>query len=394
MDEAGDVRERDWQNAQSDDFDRRAARDDEDGDRRGMRDGDDRRDDRDPYEKRPRDFRDSAPRGYDRDRAPPRGRHPPGPRASPTPSNILGAFGLSIRTTERDLEDEFGRVGDVEKVVIVYDARTGRSRGFGFVTMRDVEGATDAIKKLNNVDLHGRRIRVDYSSTSRPHDPTPGEYRGNPRLSEDRYARSGDSSNRGGGYYDRRDRDSGRYDDRRRGYYDDDRFSSRSRWGSGPDGADWRRRASPPPRSRDRSPPPRHRGYDDYADRRRGYERDRDAYDYRESRGRDSRDYRAPARGDPRDDRAYRAPSRGPRDDRDYRAPPRDDRDYRAPPRDDRDYRAPPRDDRDYRAPPRDDRDYRAPPRDDRDYRAPSADDRDYGDRGSRYDDDRMRTEE
>ena len=30
---------------------------------------------------------------------------------------------MSIRTTERDLDDEFSRFGRVEKVVIVYDQR-------------------------------------------------------------------------------------------------------------------------------------------------------------------------------------------------------------------------------------------------------------------------------
>ena len=73
----------------------------------------------------------------------------------------MGAFGLSIRTTERDLEEEFGRAGPVDKVVIVYDARTGRSRCFGFITMKDVEAATEAIRLLNGIELQGRRIRVD-----------------------------------------------------------------------------------------------------------------------------------------------------------------------------------------------------------------------------------------
>lgn len=41
----------------------------------------------------------------------------------PNPSNVLGVFGLSIRTQERDLEDEFCRFGRVEKVTIVYDQR-------------------------------------------------------------------------------------------------------------------------------------------------------------------------------------------------------------------------------------------------------------------------------
>ena len=44
-------------------------------------------------------------------------------KQAPNPSNVLGVFGLSIRTTERDLDDEFSRFGRVEKVVIVYDQR-------------------------------------------------------------------------------------------------------------------------------------------------------------------------------------------------------------------------------------------------------------------------------
>lgn len=47
-------------------------------------------------------------------------RHAP---SDPEPTNVIGVFGLSVRTTEQDLEDEFGRVSPVEKVVIVYDAR-------------------------------------------------------------------------------------------------------------------------------------------------------------------------------------------------------------------------------------------------------------------------------
>ena len=42
---------------------------------------------------------------------------------APNPSNVLGVFGLSIRTQERDLEEEFSRFGRVEKVTIVYDQR-------------------------------------------------------------------------------------------------------------------------------------------------------------------------------------------------------------------------------------------------------------------------------
>jgi hypothetical protein len=47
-------------------------------------------------------------------------RHAP---SDPDPTNVIGVFGLSVRTNEQDLEDEFSKVSPVEKVVIVYDAR-------------------------------------------------------------------------------------------------------------------------------------------------------------------------------------------------------------------------------------------------------------------------------
>lgn len=50
-------------------------------------------------------------------------RRPPTAPARVDPNPVLGVFGLSIRTREGDLEDEFARYGDVAKVVIVYDQR-------------------------------------------------------------------------------------------------------------------------------------------------------------------------------------------------------------------------------------------------------------------------------
>lgn len=44
--------------------------------------------------------------------------------------------------------------------------------------MRKVEHAEAAIKHLNGYNLHGRVIRVDFSATQKPHNPTPGQYMG------------------------------------------------------------------------------------------------------------------------------------------------------------------------------------------------------------------------
>lgn len=40
---------------------------------------------------------------------------------------MLGVFGLSIRTIERDLDEEFSRFGRVVKVTIVYDQRVSET---------------------------------------------------------------------------------------------------------------------------------------------------------------------------------------------------------------------------------------------------------------------------
>lgn len=44
--------------------------------------------------------------------------------------------------------------------------------------MRNLEDAAKCIEKLNGFLLDGRPIRVDYSATQRPHNPTPGQYMG------------------------------------------------------------------------------------------------------------------------------------------------------------------------------------------------------------------------
>ncbi|RKO91586.1 hypothetical protein BDK51DRAFT_13193, partial [Blyttiomyces helicus] len=94
------------------------------------------------------------------------------------PSNVLGAFGLSLLTKEKDLERIFGEHGKLESVTIIYDHGTGKSRGFGFITFADQDNAAAAKKALDGLVLNDRQMRVDYSLTHKPHHPTPGRYMG------------------------------------------------------------------------------------------------------------------------------------------------------------------------------------------------------------------------
>lgn len=68
---------------------------------------------------------------------------------------------LNFRSTEDSLRDLFGEHGEVEEVVIVTDRETGRSRGFGFVTMPDAGQANAAIEALNGLDVEGRVLTVN-----------------------------------------------------------------------------------------------------------------------------------------------------------------------------------------------------------------------------------------
>ena len=74
---------------------------------------------------------------------------------------------LAWKTTDDDLKNHFAQAGLVSDVKIVTDKATGRSRGFGFVTMPD-NVALVAIKTLNETSLLGRNIFVAEAHERRP----------------------------------------------------------------------------------------------------------------------------------------------------------------------------------------------------------------------------------
>ena len=68
---------------------------------------------------------------------------------------------LSFGATEETLRSMFENYGTVERVSIVTDRETGRSRGFAFVEMTNAGEAERAIAALNGSDLGGRSINVN-----------------------------------------------------------------------------------------------------------------------------------------------------------------------------------------------------------------------------------------
>jgi cold-inducible RNA-binding protein len=68
---------------------------------------------------------------------------------------------LSFQATEEELANAFGAYGAVDKVSIITDRATGRSRGFAFVEMSDDAAARAAIDGLNGTELSGRVLTVN-----------------------------------------------------------------------------------------------------------------------------------------------------------------------------------------------------------------------------------------
>ena len=76
-------------------------------------------------------------------------------------ANKLYIGNLPYNTTSEELQQTFSQAGNVVEAVVMMDKMTGRSRGFGFVTMGSDEDAQKAIEMFNGKDFGGRAIVVN-----------------------------------------------------------------------------------------------------------------------------------------------------------------------------------------------------------------------------------------
>ena len=104
---------------------------------------------------------------------------------------------LDFGATEESVRSLFEAYGAVERVNIMRDRDTGRSRGFGFVEMANESEAERAISALNGSNISGRTLNVNEARPKPDRGPRPaggggGGFRG----------RSGERS--GGGQFRQR----------------------------------------------------------------------------------------------------------------------------------------------------------------------------------------------
>ncbi len=80
---------------------------------------------------------------------------------------------LSYSVTEDDLRAAFEQYGQVERVSVITDRMSGRSKGFGFVEMPNENEAKEAIAQLNEADLKGRNMMVNEARPQAARPPRP-----------------------------------------------------------------------------------------------------------------------------------------------------------------------------------------------------------------------------
>ncbi|KAL2297100.1 hypothetical protein Nmel_015158, partial [Mimus melanotis] len=108
------------------------------------------------------------PRGARRGRGSARGGCRPGPAAPGTMHTVqkdttftkIFVGGLPYHTTDSSLRKYFEVFGDIEEAVVITDRQTGKSRGYGFVTMADRAAAERACKDPNPI-IDGRKANVN-----------------------------------------------------------------------------------------------------------------------------------------------------------------------------------------------------------------------------------------
>lgn len=97
-------------------------------------------------------------------------------------ANKLYVGNLSYSVTDESLKEHFSQAGTVTEASIIVDRMSGRSKGFGFVTMSTDEEAAKAIEMFNGNEFDGRKLTVNEA-----------------RPREERPARSGGGRGFGGG---------------------------------------------------------------------------------------------------------------------------------------------------------------------------------------------------
>ncbi|KAL2184273.1 hypothetical protein L209DRAFT_781857 [Thermothelomyces heterothallicus CBS 203.75] len=80
------------------------------------------------------------------------------------PSRVVFVGNIPYGLTEEQITEIFSGAGRVLNFRLVYDRETGRPKGFGFAEFPDYDSAASAVRNLNDYEIMGRKLRVDFSN--------------------------------------------------------------------------------------------------------------------------------------------------------------------------------------------------------------------------------------
>ncbi|OEH76555.1 transformer-2 protein homolog beta [Cyclospora cayetanensis] len=115
------------------------------------------------------------------------------PRQRGGDTDTLYISNLPLRCGALELRRIFEEVGEVQDCRIVNNPVSRESRGFAFLSFVDPSRAAVAIERFDNKFIFGeefRPVRVERAKRNKPHNPTPGFYKGPPGASI-KYDKSG-----------------------------------------------------------------------------------------------------------------------------------------------------------------------------------------------------------
>lgn len=114
-------------------------------------------------------------------------------------SKKLYVGNLPFSVTSEELKAMFSAYGEITEAMVISNKFSGRSKGFGFVTLTDDTQAAKAITEMNGKDMQGRKLFVNEAKPFDPNAPRPerrGGFGG---------GRGGFGGGRGGGFGGRRE---------------------------------------------------------------------------------------------------------------------------------------------------------------------------------------------
>ena len=106
---------------------------------------------------------------------------------------------LAFSVDDKKLESLFSQYGSIEEATVIKDKFSGRSKGFGFITINDDDSAKKAISEMNGKETEGRKLTVN---EAKPREEDERKSFGGPRRFGNRDPEQEQGSqNRGRGRY-------------------------------------------------------------------------------------------------------------------------------------------------------------------------------------------------